>query len=745
MRRWSLGPGTTLALAAAALLLVGTGALAARAAEAMLEANGWVRHTLEVLVESEALASSIARVESGSRGFAITGDAAFLDGFDADTEAVPGHVARLRELTHDNPVQQARLAEVEPLLDRKVAFMRESVALRRAQGEEAAAARIATGEGRRIMADARDALGAFEVEERRLLEERLEERQAQVARLARTGIGFAAASILLLGVGVGATNRASRAQQAAERQARLDAVRLAVTLDSCGDALIATDRLGRVTLVNPVAEALTGWREADARGLPLDQVFRIVNEFTRETVESPVAKVIREGAAVGLANHTSLLARDGTERPIDDSGAPIRDESGEIHGVILVFRDVSARRRSEQTRERLLRAETEREAAVAANRAKDEFLAMLSHELRNPLAGMLGWVEVLRGSGLSAAQVARAIDGIERSARQQKRLVSDLLDVSRIAAGRLSVERAPLDWNALAAASVEAVRTECESRGLAISYAGTSGTVLVLGDAQRLTQVVENLLSNAAKFTPSGGRIDVALTCTNGTARLTVADTGIGVAPEQRERIFERFWQAASPRARRQEGVGLGLAIVKHIVELHDGRIEVESAGAGRGTCFAIELPLETAQAAAPVPGRRRPATASDLAGVRVLLVDDERDGRDAVAVLLEQRGASVAVAGSMGDALKQVGVAPFDVVVTDLGMPREDGFDLLRAVRAADAERGRRTALVALTGFASGEDRVATLAAGFDEHVGKPADVELLAARIRALVVRGEAPAAAS
>lgn len=738
MGRWALGRGAALALAAAALLLIATGLLTARSARNMLEATALVRHTLEVLVEIQSLASSVTRVESGSRGFVLSGDDRFLDDFEASTAAVPGHLAKLDALTKDHAIQQGHLAAARPLLLRKVAFVRESIELRRTQGVETASAQVASGEGRQLMSAARASLAALEAEERELLAERLVVRERQTDRLALLAFAFTGASVLFLGLGVSALNRASGGQQRAERRARFDATRLQVTLNSCGDALIATDAIGRVTLMNPVAQALTGWRESDAQGLPIEQVFRIINEFSREAVESPVAKVLRDGKTVGLANHTSLIARDGSERPIDDSGAPIRDDTGETHGVILVFRDVTSRKLSEQARERLVRAEAEREAAVSANRAKDEFLAVLSHELRNPLAGMLGWVEVLRSSKLGADQVARAIDGIERSAQQQKRLVSDLLDVSRIVAGRLPVERGPLDWNALVAASVEACRALCESHGVVLYYTAPSGPVLVTGDPQRLAQVVENLISNAAKFSDPGGRVDVTLVCPDGFARLVVADQGLGIAPDQLERIFDRFWQAASPRARRQEGLGLGLAIAKHIVDQHDGRIEVESAGTGKGTRFTIELPLERTETLRP-PARRvaRDPVRAELAGVRLLLVDDEHDGREALALLLTLRGAEVVQAASAAQARDALGTAPFDVVVTDIGMPREDGYALLRTLREEDGQRGRRTALIAVTGFVSGEDRDAALAAGFDEHIGKPAEVALLVSRIRALLDR--------
>ena len=544
------------------------------------------------------------------------------------------------------------------------------------------------------------------------------------------------AGVLLLAGTALVMNRGSGRLESAEREARLAAARLSVTFASCGDALIATDEQGAVTFINPVAQALTGWREQEARGLPLDQVFRIVNEFTRETVENPVSKVLREGKVVGLANHTVLIARDGTERPIDDSGAPIRDVDNEVQGVILVFRDVTSRKLSEQARERLIRVESEREAALAANRAKDDFLALLSHELRNPLAAMLGWVQVMRSGKLGESEKERAIGGIQRSVMQQKRLVSDLLDVSRIISGRLSIERGPLDIDELVSECVEAHRSHAEAAGLELVCARAGAPVIVAGDRERLEEIVANLLSNAIKFTEPGGRVTVTMERDAQRAVIAVADTGVGMSPEQLGHIFDRFWQAETGRARRREGLGLGLTIVKHLVEEHDGTIRAESAGLGRGARFSVELPLEVgSKPLAPDTDPRRAAGVELPEGVRVLLVDDDRDGRESMAILLGQHGIRVSTAESSARAMQAFESGSFDVVVTDIGMPREDGYALLRRLREADAARGRRTPVIAVTGYTSGEERNEAIAAGFDEHVGKPPDLAVLLLRIRAVV----------
>jgi CheY-like chemotaxis protein len=263
--------------------------------------------------------------------------------------------------------------------------------------------------------------------------------------------------------------------------------------------------------------------------------------------------------------------------------------------------------------------------------------------------------------------------------------------------------------------------------------------VLVLGDAERLDQVVGNLLANAIKFGAPGGRIQVSLEATPTRACVVVEDDGAGIDRAMLPHVFDRFWQAAGPRTRRQEGLGLGLAIVKHIVELHGGTVRAESGGAGRGARFAFELPLD-AGVAARVREARRPGAIARLRldGLRVLLVDDERDGRESLAVLLSHRGATTIEADSAVEAMQRLVEGPVDVVVTDIGMPREDGYSLLQQIRQRDKERGAHTPVIAVTGFVSGGDRDEALRAGFDEHVGKPVDLPMLAERIQALCAAG-------
>jgi PAS domain S-box-containing protein len=506
--------------------------------------------------------------------------------------------------------------------------------------------------------------------------------------------------------------------------------RLRVTLQSIGDAVITTDREARVTFLNPVAERLTGWTCADALGRPLVEVFEIVNEDTRATVENPIARVLQTGHVVGLANHTVLIARDGAERPIEDSAAPILDDAGQILGVVLVFHDVSERKQGERERERLLAAERAARAdAERMNHLKDEFLATVSHELRTPLNAILGWATILRMGGASA-DVAQGIETIERNARVQARIIEDLLDMSRIISGKLRLEMRPMDLVQVIGNAVESVRPAAQAREIRLLPVLDTALEPVYGDAGRIQQVVWNLLTNAIKFTPRGGLVQVFLERLGPRVEITVADSGAGIPPHFLPHLFERFRQADGSTTRQHGGLGLGLSIVKHLVELHGGGVRAESAGEGRGAQFIVSLPVYAAReadATSAPPGHSVElvplGTDIDLAGVRVLVVDDEPDALTLVRRLLEDRNARVLVAAGCDEAVELFVRERPDCIVSDIGMPGKDGYTFIRAVRRAEASLGTFTPALALTAFARAEDRARALLAGYQGHVAKPVE----------------------
>ena len=376
--------------------------------------------------------------------------------------------------------------------------------------------------------------------------------------------------------------------------------------------------------------------------------------------------------------------------------------------------------------ERVARAEAE-----TANRIKDQFLATLSHELRTPLTSMLGWIRMLRSGRLDETLAARALETVERSTRAQAQLINDLLDVSRIVSGKLTMDLVSVEVDEVVAAAVEAVRPLAEPKSIVLAHHRADGHPVVHGDAGRLEQVVWNLLSNAIKFTPEGGSVTVDVSADDAEAVVAVVDTGKGIAPELLPQIFERFRQGTATRT--QGGLGLGLAIVRHLVELHGGHVAARSEGIGRGATFVVRLPLAGVASTAVAPSREAGGDFPRLDGVRILVVDDEADARALMGTVLGQCGADVATVPSAAAAMDALRRERYDVLLSDISMPEEDGYQLMRKVRALNAT----IPAAAVTAFARAEDREAALAAGFQLHVAKPVEPAALARAVHSLIRR--------
>jgi len=397
--------------------------------------------------------------------------------------------------------------------------------------------------------------------------------------------------------------------------------------------------------------------------------------------------------------------------------------------------EVSVRKQAEMERARLLvREQAARAEAEAANRNKDEFLATLSHELRTPLTAILGWSHLMRTRNLDESESARALDTIERNARSQSQLIDDLLDVSRIITGKLQIDRGAVDVARVIEQALDSVRPLAEAKSIRFVVSMGTSRSLVIGDQNRLQQVFWNLLSNAVKFTPRDGEVTVAVSPVDESLRISVTDTGIGISPEFLPFIFDRFRQADGSTTREHGGLGLGLAIVKHLVDLHQGQIEVESEGRNLGTIFTIVLPIAVSDAVVPngngdaVPDENADVESYGnremLHGVRILVVDDEQDSRDLLTTILTRCGSDVRCSESVAEALKTFQEWKPDLLVSDIGMPNEDGYSLIRHVRKMKSN-GAHVPAVALTAYATDEDRLEALSAGFQIHVAKPIEPE--------------------
>jgi PAS domain S-box-containing protein len=427
-----------------------------------------------------------------------------------------------------------------------------------------------------------------------------------------------------------------------------------------------------------------------------------------------------------------LKHKDGKYRWAIDAASPRFGIDGQFQGFIGSVFDITERKQSEHDREQLLKREqTARAEAQAANQVKDEFLAVLSHELRTPMNPILGWAKLLRSGKLNNTKATQAIDTIERNAQLQVQLIDDLLDISRILQGKLSLNRAPINLSLVITAAIETVQLAAAAKAIVIQSFFLSSAPVIQGDPGRIQQVLWNLLANAVKFTPANGHIEVQLSQTETTAEIQVKDSGKGITPEFLPYVFEHFRQEDGATTRKFGGLGLGLSIARQIVELHGGQIAVESKGEGQGATFTVQIPLMPPENKLPIAELPVPCE-SDLRNVQILIVDDEIDSREFVAFVLEQEGAIVTQAPSGTAALEQLEQTTFDLLISDIGMPEMDGYMLIQ--KARQIQQQQQIPAIALTAYAGEIDRQQSIAAGFDRHLAKPINPDELLRTVRML-----------
>ena len=528
--------------------------------------------------------------------------------------------------------------------------------------------------------------------------------------------------------------------------------RLAAIVTSSEDAIASKTLEGIVTSWNEAAERLFGFTAEEMIG---QSILRVIPE-ERHTEEAEILSKLRRGERI-TRYETIRRHKDGHLLEISLTVSPVRDPAGRIVGAAKIAHDITARRRAERAleerekqlatllseRESLL--ESERMARTEAERLshmKDEFLATLSHELRTPLNAIQGWASLLRSGKVSPQDFERGLETIERNVRSQSQIVNDLLDMSRIISGKVHLEVQPLYLHEIVNYSIDTVRQSAVAKNIRIQAILDSRIGLVRGDSNRLQQVLWNLLLNAVKFTPSGGRIQVVLERVNSHVEICIEDTGIGIRAEFLPHVFDRFRQGDPTTTRRYGGLGLGLSIVKSLVELHGGSVRVKSPGENQGSTFIVALPISHVRG--DQSERRTPARSTEpiesmdlplLEGVCVLIVDDEPDGRALVARILEGRGALTTCVSSGAEALIALTNKRFDVLLSDIGMPDMDGFELIRRARAGETSRASPIPAIAITAYARPEDRQRTLLAGFHLHLSKPIEAGELIASIAGLL----------
>ena len=681
--------------------------------ETLNSGTAWVTQGERVRFQLAKILQTLSDLGSGVTSYQVTHDPQLFEPADAAARDIAPQMAALTELISGDSAQAPLLAQLTDLTHQREKETQEQRD-RAIQGDVVGVkTAIAGGAARRTMEAIRLVVSKMQDEQERVLDIHREATRRAHNEVAAAIWGAALIAILLLIALTQVMVRDSRRLRRVQEE-------LATTLRSVGDAVIATDDAGTVRFINAVAEQLTGWSSVEARGLPLERVFNIFNEESGASAESPVARVLRENTVVGLANHTVLRARDGIERPIEDSGAPIRGVDGEIRGVVLVFRDATEERAARQA---LIQS---RDALREADRRKDVFLATLSHELRNPLAPIRTATRVLETPNLTQQELERSRSIISRQVRHMAALLDDLLDISRITRGALTLKPEIVDLHGVIEAAIETAQPAISAKRHVLNVEWPQQVIRLEADPLRLTQVVANLLTNAAKYTKPGGQITLGAAQESDKVRIFVRDNGIGIAPELLPKVFEMFSQVDAGEAHSEGGIGIGLALVKGFVELHGGSVEAKSDGLDGGSEFIVTLPGGNAGAGTDAQVAGAPSSdAAKAARRRVLIADDNRDGAEIMAMLLDQFGYDVQLAFTGPDAVAAAEKYHPHVAILDIGMPGMNGYEVAQRIRAAPW--GESIMLIAVTGWGQDEDKRKAHDAGFNQHLIKPVDPNIL------------------
>ncbi|MEG4325752.1 response regulator [Microcoleus sp. herbarium5] len=501
------------------------------------------------------------------------------------------------------------------------------------------------------------------------------------------------------------------------------------TLCACSPlGIYVADVEGRCTYINPRCQAICGLTLEES----LAEIWqREVHPEDRERVVADWLAWIKEGNEY---SNEFRLAGSETVRWINVQSSPMFSDLGKLIGHVGTVRDVTDRKQAEEERGRLIREQVARQEAERANQMKDEFLAILSHELRTPLNAILGWSRLLRTKTFDQDTIEKALETIERNAKSQSQLIEDILDVSRILRGKLNLNKHPIRLESAIKLAIDSLQPLTEEKSIVIELTCSPNVGEVIGDFDRLQQIVWNLLSNAIKFSPQEGKVQVRLESVGDEAQIEIIDSGIGIAPDFLPYVFDRFRQADSSTTRSYGGLGLGLAIVRHLVEQHGGKVQAEN-NPGAGAKFTVVLPLAQRNALAADDDwshlNDQTQTLPTLANLQLLVVDDDDDTREFLIALLEDEGAIVRSAASVAGALAALESYLPDLLLSDIGMPEADGYELIGRVREMERLRGGKMPAIALTAYAREEERQQALEAGFQMHLSKPVDINKLIAAI--------------
>jgi PAS domain S-box-containing protein len=706
-------------------------------------------HTALVLSKANELQNELNASETSVRGYLLTGDESFLEPYLAKRGGFTGRARDLRELALVPEVAQ-HMAVLGPLVDERIANLDLVTARYRNQGAAAAVALVTSGEGQRLTDSIRTEIGSIRTIEEDTLARREAAVDASLRRMLTVLVLFSVFWLLLAVLFAYLiyregqqqrqnslhleTARVLEVQEEANQQLRqandtllVSEQKLAVTLNSIGDAVIATDAQGNVELLNPLAEKLTGWARQEATGRPIGEIFHIVNEETREPTLNPVEATLAQGTAHDMANHTIVVARDGRECAIADSCAPIRDRDGSVVGAVLVFRDVTERNRLDKllrlNNDELGRART---VAEEANLAKSEFLSSMSHELRSPLNAVLGFAQLMKSdSPPPTADQQASIDQILHAGWHLLKLIDEILDLTRIESGQVPLSLEPVPLEAVLVECRGMVEPPARERHLKLDFPPSEVPYFVRADKTRVTQVLVNLLSNAVKYNSDQGTIKVRCAETApGRVRVSVGDTGAGLSPPQLEQLFQAF-NRLGQEAGGVEGTGIGLVVARQLVELMGGTMGVEST-VGAGSVFWFELSSvaapslkESAPSAVPVNQRAGSGRRHTL-----LYVEDNPANLQLVEQIIERHPdlrLLTAVSGHAGIAVARESQP--DAILMDINLPDISGLEALRLLRAYPGTS--HIPIVAVSANAMPRDIKKGLDAGFFRYITKPIMVD--------------------
>jgi PAS domain S-box-containing protein len=660
--------------------------------------------------------ATLMDAETGERGYVLTSDPQFLLPYHEAVAQIHGQLASLDQFVRAGQLDLADMAQLRRMVEQKLTHMRRSIQLMGEGKKEEASKAVASSRdemiGLRAHVQQMVTVESAELDNlRHSATHWTNLRTAVIALVAIINLAF-------LYLVFRRIRRAVAAREAATAEMRRQKDLLEVTLASIGDAVIVTDTDARITFMNHEAQHLTGWTQAQAAGLNIENVFHIINEETRDPVANPIQRVLREGIVVGLPNHTLLIQKEGQEIPIDDSGAPVRQTGGPVRGAVLIFRDFSAHRSAET---RLLESRNELELA---NQSKDRFLATLSHELRTPLMPVLTTLSAWESLDLPPS-IQSDIHLLRRNVELEARLIDDLLDLNRIIKGKLALSPEVVDVHTLIQNVITMYQSEIRGKKVTLAIHLEAQRSHTQADPVRLQQVFWNILKNAVKFTPEGGTIHISSRDEQQRLVLQFRDSGIGMSKETLKDVFLPFQQGPANISRNYGGLGLGMSIAKALLDAHNGDISAQSEGTGHGATFTLSLP--TVDAPAHVDAVSLSGDGTNNLPLNILLVEDHIDTADVLSRLLRMKGHHVQTAGSMAIALDLAQRESFDVILSDIGLPDGTGIDLIRALR-----RHSQIPAIALTGFGMEDDISRCVEAGFTTHLTKPVNFQRLELTLR-------------